>query len=666
MTTLIQLALEAGLQPEWIDATGTPQLVSEETLRSVLDALGLPAGTPDQIAGSHVQLTELRRRGAEACVTGKVGRPVALPETISGPAELNLENGETRRVDLTGHRLEALEEPGYHRLLHDQGETLVATAPERCFSPSDAGCGAHIWGAAAQLPSLRGAAAAPFGDFAALREAAPALARQGASLLAISPVHALFPSDAGRYSPYGPSSRRCLNVLFADPALAGIETPAEEDTGHDGLIDWEHAIPRRMSALREAFDRLDGETRARFSSVAHLSGAQLRNHAIFDVLYAHYSEQGLWGWQNWPLEYRDPNGKTVDLFAESHSKDIAFYTWLQGLTAQSLAAAQEAARDGGMGIGILTDLAVGIDPGGSDSWSKPDAFLHCLSVGAPPDPLGPEGQDWGLTTFNPLALPFDHYSAFRETLSAAMANAGGLRIDHVLGLRRIWVVPHGRPSSEGCYLAFPQADMFNILALESWRNRAIVIGEDLGTVPEGLRSEMAEANISGMRVLWFERDEDGSYIDPADWDRKAAAMTSTHDLPTLAGWWCGRDIDWTWRIGRKSGFDTEEAERADRTRERSRLWQTLVQRGHADGPQPPPDEPTSFVTAACKHVADSGCEIALFPLEDLFGAVEQPNLPGTTDQHPNWRRRLPDSVSALVRRPEIAQRLDLIEKARSA
>jgi 4-alpha-glucanotransferase len=235
----------------------------------------------------------------------------------------------------------------------------------------------------------------------------------------------------------------------------------------------------------------------------------------------------------------------------------------------------------------------------------------------------------------------------------------------VLGLRRIWVVPHGRASAEGCYLAMPQADMLHILALESWRHRALVVGEDLGTVPEGLRDELEAAGVDGMRVLWFERNEAGAFTDPAGWDRAAAAMTSTHDLPTLGGWWQERDIDWTWSIGRKSRHADAAEERADRHQDRERLWTRFVESGNASGPCPAQWDAHPFVTAACAHVAASACELALIPLEDLFGLLEQPNLPGTTDQHPNWRRRLPDTVAALIARPDVAARAQAIAAGRA-
>lgn len=650
MSALERLASEAGLQIRWQDAAGQKQEVSAESLERVLDALGLPAATDEEIAASRRRLAAMREDGAARFVTARVGEPIALPAGLSGPTTIEFESGARREIDLSAGRIEALEEPGYHRLLHEGGETVIALAPRRCFSTGDIAPGFRPWGVAVQVPSLRDDADRPFGDFGALASAAAALGECGADILAISPVHALFPADPDRFSPYGPSSRRFLNVVLADPVLAGAEP--EEGNSTSELIEWEEAIPRRMTELRHLFETMEPKER---QSIAPPAG-DVGLHALHDALHAHFAQKGMKGWRDWPQDYRSPNSPAIRAFAAEHEDEIAFYAWLQGLADRSLAKAQQAARNAGMALGLVSDLAVGVDPSGADCWRDPASFLEGLSVGAPPDLLGPEGQDWGLTTFNPLTLHATRFLAFRETLAAAMAHAGGVRIDHVLGFRRVWVVPHGAPSSEGCYLAMPQRDLANIVALESWRHRCIVIGEDLGTVPEGLRDEMADAGIYGMRVLWFERGEDDTFTDPEQWDEQAAAMTSTHDLPTLAGWWQGRDIEWARKIGR-SGQDPQE-----RQAERMQLWQRIVRSGHAEG-DPPADSDT-FATAALAHVADSACSIALVPVEDLLGLAEQPNLPGTTDEHPNWRRRLPGRIDRLLDRPDVEKRIAALAAGR--
>ena len=658
---LRDLALAAGLQPDWYDAAGRQMQVSDASLSAVLAALGFPAESSAEITESRTALAQLRQRGRERFVSSDQGEQIILPPEFNGPATLEFEDGRSQDVRITQGILPPIGETGYHRLRHSGGETTIAIAPPRCFALNDLNSRARVWGAAAQLPSLRGTEPAPFGDFGILTQTIRELAGVGADLLAISPVHALFPADPARFSPYGPSSRRLLNPLFIDPALAGIKP---EGGGQSELIDWEGEAPRRFADLRSAFAKLSDAQRQALVPSESSDYEDLHRHGVYDALDAYFRRQGRYGWQAWPEAIHDPRSESVRNFAADHAEDVAFHVWLQMLADSSLASAQEASRDAGMACGIITDLAVGVDPGGSDTWNRPDAYMRGLSVGAPPDLLGPDGQDWGLTTFNPLTMPLDDFNAFRETLAAAMKSAGGVRIDHFLGMRRIWAVPRGRPSSEGCYISFPQQDLFRILAIESWRHRAIVIGEDLGTVPEGLREEMARTAIAGMRVLWFERGQDGAYSDPGRWDEGAAAMTSTHDLPTLAGWWTGRDIDWTWSIGRKSRFDREDDEREDRDKERSRIWNALTESGHADGPCPPASSSDSFVTAACVHVAASACDLAIIPLEDLLGLTEQPNLPGTTAEHPNWRRRLPDSVAGLLKQPQIAGRASRITKER--
>ena len=236
----------------------------------------------------------------------------------------------------------------------------------------------------------------------------------------------------------------------------------------------------------------------------------------------------------------------------------------------------------------------------------------------------------------------------------------GLRIDHAFGLRRLWVVPDGGSAAEGAYLDMPFADLMRIIAIESHRAQAVVIGEDLGTMPDGFRAVMDARAMLGMRVLWFERDADGAFVRPDRWSRDAVAMTGTHDLPTIAGWWRGRDIDWTWRLGRSAEAADEAADRANRARDRSRLWTALG----ADGPEPAPEDPAAVIDAAIAHVARTPCALAIIPFEDLLGLVEQPNLPGTTDEHPNWRRRMPDTVDVLLRHPDTARRVALLNTAR--
>jgi 4-alpha-glucanotransferase len=656
MTPLHKLARAAGLLIDWEDFTGTKQRVSDAALIRILDALGLEAGSDSAIAGSLDQLDREKRQAGASLVTADAGKAIRLPPH---QGKLILESGDSR--DIPAADTLAIEEPGYHRLEWDGGRLTIAVAPRRGYSVADAAPGRRIWGPAVQIPSLSDGRRESFGDFGALARFAAAAAKAGADALAISPVHALFPADATRFSPYAPSTRLFLNVLLADPSLLGDTEPADPQE----LIDWEAAGPRRLQRLRRLYDKRGASTRSAIEEFRRRGGEPLERHAQYDALHAHFLgtvHQG--GWQAWPRAYQDPAGPAVARFAQAHSREVGFHLFLQWLADRSFAAAQAAAKDNGMAVGLIADLAVGMDAGGSHAWSSPDALLTGLSVGAPPDALGPDGQDWGITTFSPRGLMRTGFEAYIATVRAALRHAGGIRIDHAMGLRRLWVVPHGAKSSEGAYLVYPEADMMRLLALEAWRHRAIVVGEDLGTVPPGFRGEMEKRAMLGMRVLWFERTRSGSFTRPAGYSRHAAALTSTHDLPTVAGWWSGRDIDWTWKLARTSPHADIAAAQADRAADRARLWKAMRRAGIATAPAPPPGEPAAAVDAAIDYVGRTPCDLAIVPVEDLLGLAEQPNLPGTTIEHPNWRRRLPVPSEEAFEAPEVAVRVARLNQAR--
>lgn len=643
--SLDSLAIAAGLQRDWTDADGAPHRASDEALTAILSALSLPADDDRAIAESHSLLADEAAR--DPFLSADIGTSFVLPRRFAGKSvELHLEDGGVEPVasdQLTIDRI------GYHHLVCGDDIVRLAIAPPRCVEIAG-----RIWAPAVQIPALRGGRASAFGDFGTLAASARAFADRGADAMAISPVHALFPADASRYSPYAPSSRLFLNVLYGNPALAGGrigDEPAPE------LIDWRHAIPARLATLRRTFEAAGDGVQAAVAAFATKAGDELENHARFDALHAHFFETGVRGWQDWPAAYHDPAGDAVSRFAGSHAQEVAFHRFLQWLAHESLDAAQRAAIDAGMSIGLIADLAVGMDGGGSHAWSRPDDLLKGLSIGAPPDPLGPDGQGWGITGFAPRALRRTGFAPFIATLRAALDHAGGIRIDHALGLRRLWVIPDGGSPADGAYLTMPLDDMLRILAIESHKADAIVIGEDLGTVPEGLRPALDDKAVLGMQVLWFEQDESGNYRPPEDWSSTAAAMTGTHDLPTVAGWWQGRDIDWAWRLHRSSAAMSEEEDRAARVEERTRLWSAI---GGA-APQPAPDEPQAVVDAAIAFIGRTPCPIAILPLEDIVGLVEQPNLPGTIDEHPNWRRRMPDSTDALLARPAVTARVAMLD-----
>ncbi|HXH15267.1 MAG TPA: 4-alpha-glucanotransferase [Sphingomonas sp.] len=651
-----KLVAAAGLQPEWQDAAGHRQVVSDDALRTILDRLGHPCASEAQIADSLAAIVARNAR-ATRFLSADSGDPIQLATEVSGKAELTLADGTKTSVTLVDGALTPVTQTGYHRLEID-GEVIdLLVAPRRCFTIADAVPGRKLWAPAVQIASLRGDHPAAFGDFATLGETARAFGERGADALAISPTHALSPADASRYSPYAPYSRQFLNGLYGDPAAFGV---IGEDRDLPDLIDWQHAIPAKLARLRKAFAQATPKIDETLTAFRQDGGDDLERHAEFDALHAHFfATTGAQGWQQWPAEYHDPESPAVRRFVADHAEDVAFYAFLQWLARRDLDAAQNAAKDSGMAIGLIADLAVGIDPGGSHGWSRRSDLLTGLSIGAPPDPLGPDGQSWGITGFDPRALRETGFAPFIATIRAALAHAGGIRIDHAFGLRRLWVVPEGASAAEGAYLDMPFDDLMRIIAMESQRAKAIVIGEDLGTVPDGFREALDARAMLGMRLLWFERDADG-FVPPAKWSTDAVAMTGTHDLATIAGWWSSRDIDWTWELGRKSDAADEPAHREARAEERTALWSAF----DTDTEQPAPEDTDPVVDAAIAHVASTPCALAIVPVEDLAGLIEQPNLPGTIYEHPNWRRRMPDTTEALLNRPAVAARIDVLNATR--
>ena len=645
------LAEAAGIEIRWKDVHGNPQTVSDESLRAVLAALDLPATSPEEIAQS-LGAIRAARSVAPPLVTADQDRPVTLLGK-PGPFQFMLENGHCFEGDATdagdGYvRLPPIHDTGYHRLAFEGQERTVAVAPEHGFTLDAAGHERKLWGLAVQLYALRRRDDGGIGDFLALGRLARLAAGHGADALAISPVHAQFSVAPERFSPYSPSNRSALNVLH----IARSGGPEEAS-----LIDWPRAASAKLAALRAAYEQShDHDALAAFRRE---TGERIIRHALFEALQAALASGNDFAkdWRNWPEAYRDPENPAVARFLVENTHEVNFHLWLQFRAERELQAAQQAAREAGMRIGLIADLAVGTNHAGSESWIYQNQVLRGLEIGAPPDAINREGQSWGITALSPHGLRASGYGAFIEMLRGGMRHAGGVRIDHIMGLTRLWVIPIGVESKHGAYLKFPAQDLLRLVALESQRHRAVVIGEDLGTLPEGLQERLSRAAIAGMRVLWFERTG-AHFTPPAAWTRTAVAMTTTHDLPTVAGWWQGNDIAWRERLG-MAGDSMEQREE-----DRAELWMAFRDSGATTAPIPPADEPAAAVDAACAHIGRAASMLALLPIEDALALPEQPNLPGTQDEHPNWRRRLPGTVEEIMERPEVANRLAALDKAR--
>jgi 4-alpha-glucanotransferase len=651
---LHQLARAAGLQRHWRSVDGQDNVVADGQLAAILSALGQACASKAQIARSLKAIAKAHGALPRMIVT-QTGLSTPVP-LVDGMVEVSAEDGTTFPLQVADGMLPPIEQPGYY-VLHrggSGGATLsLAVAPPFCPLPADLGA-ERMWGPAVQIPSLRGAEPGAYGTFAELDAAVQAFAARGAHAVAISPVHALFAGTGEDFSPYSPSSRLFLNTALADPVLAGLP-PLPTHPGGE-LIEWGEAMPHRLADLRALYAALDPAQQAAIAQEGGSHGEALSLHALFDALDCHFRPQGLHGWEQWPAAFHDPHGAAASQFARDNAHEVAFHRFCQWLARTSLDAVQTRAKAAGMPVGLLADLAVGVRPGGSDSWVMRGAMLHGLSIGAPPDPLGPHGQNWGLTSFSPHGLKAQGYAPWIALLRNALAQAGGIRIDHAFGLARLWVIPQGGTAADGAYLTYPFTDLLRLAALEAHRARALVIAEDLGTAPDGFVDAITQARMLGMRVLWFERAADDGFIGAQDYPRLSVAMTGTHDTPTVAGWWRGRDLDWAEALDRLP-TDVSRAGAEDiRDWDRGLLFSTLT----GEHERPAPADSDRVVDAAIAHVARAPSDLAIVPLEDLLGLDEQPNLPGTTVEHPNWRRRMDVPTGELLADPAVSARMDLL------
>ncbi|SDN63000.1 4-alpha-glucanotransferase [Pseudomonas jinjuensis] len=669
---LASLAQAVGIHLDWTSADHQPQRVSPEVQRALLEALGFPAQSPEQIARS---LAEVRHRQAAppALLTVDRGAPLDLDDRFLGdsPFQLQLEDGSRidGRLDDQG-RLPPQQQCGYHQLRIGDAQLALAVTPPRCPTVAEL-CGGRqrVWGLAAQVYSLRREHDGGLGDLGALQDLLRSAARHGADALAISPLHAMFAAARQAYSPYSPSSRLFFNELHAAPedlfGAAAVQRAiascglAEEMRRLESLalIDWPAVSVVRERLLRQLhmeFRHGPEELQQDFAQFRVQGGEALMHHCAFQVLQERRraAGDGL-DWRNWPAEYQTPYSPLVQSFIAAEEAEIGYQLFAQWLAARSLHRAQRVGREAGMGIGLIADLAVGADPAGSQAWSRQDELLSGVSVGAPPDILNRSGQSWGLSAFSPDGLRRHGFRGFIEMLRANLAHVGGLRIDHAIGLRRLWLIPRGASAEAGAYLEYPMHDLLRLICLEASRARALIIGEDLGTIPEGLRETLAWRGILGTRVLLFEQ-HGGHFIAPQHWSAEALATSTTHDLPPLEGWLRGRDIEWR-ELSNHYAPEVAAGERHLREAERHGLLAALRgYQGEHDGP----------VEAAAGFLGATPAPLVLLPLEDALASDEQPNLPGPGDTHPNWRRRWPTPAAQMLDSPEVAARLQRLDAAR--
>jgi 4-alpha-glucanotransferase len=695
-TALDRLSDRCGIGRVYLDYRRTRTEIAPGARMAVLAAMGFDA-TEAGACEALERLDEEMTRALPRTLLLRSGEPLELtlklPEARTDedwqlrvdredatPLELTMPSLHAAPVrEVAGRSLRCAElslahgcSPGYHRLqlLDGEGESVcdcaLLVAPRTSYQPEGLGNGGRLFGLSVQLYSVRSERNWGMGDFSDLARLLRDAAACGVQVLGLNPLHALFPANPLHFSPYSPSNRAFLNVMYLDPealpnygeceeARAMVAEPAFQarlaalrSTHH---VDYAGVAACKLPVLealyRQFVDRhLGRSTRLDhgFTDFLAARGEALRLHATYDAIHEHFLRQDLqvWGWPVWPEEYRDPASAAVAEFTVQHADRIRYYQFLQWCASEQLRAAQAVARECGMAVGIYLDLAVGVDLNGSEVWANRRAFCTRASAGAPPDELARSGQDWGFPPLDPRNLVDTAYGLFIDDLRANMAMCGAVRYDHAVSLLRLWWIPKSGGAADGAYVNYPLEDLLGVLALESERNRCLVIGEDLGTVPDELTEVMERNHLYSYRVLYFEK-RDGAMIAPADYPREAVATVTTHDLPTLASWWDGSDIEIRAALGLLGDPAMIEEMRASRIRDRQRLLDALMGAGCWDGERDAvaiPRMNLALSVAVHRFLAKSRSGIMLAQIEDAMEMLTPVNIPGTFDNHRNWQRKL--------------------------
>lgn len=705
-TAFYSVAALLGIETRHTDALGVTHEPDADTLAALIAALGLPPD-PARAAAALAEMHGAAPLGLNPLYLVAAEAPVLDLPLAHGPVEwhLDFERG-GQAAGISKPAAGRLELPagvplGYHRLqlavAGADAEIRVAVAPASCYLPPELSQGARSWGLTTQLYSLRSERGWGMGDFTDLAQMARVAGGHGAVTVGINPLHALFASEPRHASPYSPSTRVRLDYLYIDPvAVPGFAADAAiralapraalAAARATELVDHAAVAALKRPVLEALYGRFRdhdlgkdaaGKQGAAFRRFQQTGGEALTTFARFEALHEHLnSNGGQFSWHGWPAELRDPHSAAVREFAAAHADRIEFFEFLQWQADEQLGAAAKAGRDAGLSLGLYRDLAVGVSPQGAEAWADQNIVVPGMSIGAPPDPLSRAGQNWGLAPVNPLALRQRGFQPFIAALRANMRHAGVLRIDHVMSLARLYWVPAGRTAIDGAYVNYPLAELLRLVALESHRQRCAVVGEDLGTVPPGFRETMQAANVLSYRVVMFERRWDGNFAAPDDYPRLAAASAATHDLATLKGFWLGRDIAWRQKLALYPDASAETADMSDRHTARWQLLEALAREGlmpfeRFDEFLPRDGDPVYTAElggAILAFLARSRARLMLVQIEDVAGEVEQANLPGTTDEHPNWRRRLSATLDEVLggRQMRRVARRVMQERRRSA
>ncbi len=648
---LRRLAAAHGVATSYNNERREPVEVDADVIITVLGLLDVEAATEADRRRELAKVAELDQAGMIAPTVAV--RVDGSTHTVPGAQLLVGEDGTQIEVE---NSLPVDLPVGWYRLHTSQGQevTLVAAPPKVPTAPVS-------WGWMLQLYALRSARSWGIGDLGDLHEFLDWTAREhGAGAILLNPLHAPGPTHPVQPSPYTPSSRRFANPLAlriedldaylqADPTTRA-EVDALRVSATTERID--HDLV--WAAKRDALELL-WRSAGRPDALAE-SSAGLRDWATYCALAERHGGR----WSRWPSELRDVSSPAVAAARRELAPRVAFHAWVQQQCADQLTGLRRHAHDSGMAVGVLHDLAVGVDADGADAWALAEVLATGVSVGAPPDNFTPRGQDWGLPPWRPDRLAATGYAALRDMLRAVLHHADGLRIDHVAGLWRLWWIPPGDTPDRGTYVHYDAETMLAVLALEAHRADAIVVGEDLGTVEPEVTQALADNEMLGCAVSWFTRDQSQPgepLLPPSRWPSRAAASLSTHDLPTAAGFLQGEHVRARADLGL---LDDVPAEQATADRERAEWLDLLRSEGVLDGAQP---DDAEIITAMHRLLARTSSRLKLISPYDVLGEVRQPNLPGTVDEYPNWRLPLPQTLEELMADPRVA---DVIKAFRGA
>ncbi|EGQ7813187.1 4-alpha-glucanotransferase [Vibrio parahaemolyticus] len=706
-TALKKVAEMARLADSYVSAWGDEAKVSDETLRRLLTSLGYDTSSDEKLL---VSAEKKHKKDVLAPVLVlRDGEPVEVELNLGTSAResefswrLETEQGEVLEGYLQsqivrderaegGPLVFALPKNlawGYHKLIISRKrrktpyEMSLIITPKACFKQEDLNQHKKLWGPSIQLYTLRTQHNWGIGDFGDLKQLVSDIASRGGDFIGLNPIHSLFPANPEGASPYSPSSRRWLNIMYIDvssvPEFA-LSAEAQQRVGSAEFqqrlqkardshwVNYTEVSQLKMSVLPLLFSEfkarhLDKNTdRARaFLDFVEKGGESLLHQAAFDALHAdlHAEDSGVWGWPVFPEKYRTFDAAGTQKYIKDNQDRVHLYMYLQWIADDQIKEAQALAEEKGMAVGLYRDLAVGVADSGSETWADEGNLVLDASIGAPPDILGPLGQNWGLPPLNPQVLEATGYDAYIKLLRANMKHCGALRIDHVLGLLRLWWIPKGEKATEGAYLYYPVEDMLAILALESHRHQCSVIGEDLGTVPDEIVDILRDAGVHSYKVFFFETSkEDGGFISPKHYAEQSMAALCTHDMPTLRGFWHCDDL----KMGREIGLYPDEKQLeglfADRLKCKQGIldsvrWHGYLPEGIGHDAQFVPMD--SYLSEALQlHVAAGDSALLSVQLEDWLEMDQPVNIPGTVNEYPNWRRKLSMNLDEIFSREDV-------------